>query len=159
MVLLTRMLSRITPENSPSLWMTLNAFCFGFATFLLVVAFLSDDDRPVKMFAKQSFLLFNFTTTIVWCMQAGLNILDTDVSRISRYQRIELAVAAYFLIDSTVVLLQWKFKKQKMSLVDLDTGINFIVYGTRLVDQILTQRKRHEYEATTSQHDESLQAT
>lgn len=116
------------------------------------MTFLVDGFPAVKMFVKQSSLWFNFTVTAVWCTKAGLNLWETETRTVAWTQKVELAIAAYLVIESTILLIQWKYKKEHISRVGLNAAVNFIVYGVALIKGIRAQRKQNEYDViATSQ--------
>lgn len=145
-MLIPSKLHGISPNNAPRLWMAVNALCFTYSTFILIMTFLVNGFPAGKMFVKQSSLWFNFTVTAVWCTKAGLNLWETEVRPVAWAQKVELAIAAYLVIESTILLIQWKYKKEHISRVGLNAAINFIVYGAALIKEFRAQRKQNEYD-------------
>lgn len=118
-------------------WAVVNAFCLVASVVLLSLIVFCADDRPGKMLAKQSYLFYNLLTTVVWCWEVSLNL-----QRIHRQQQrqqstallrwttyLELLFAVYFCGDSIKVLVDWKYKKQSMTLIVIDLVVNMIGYS------------------------------
>ena len=126
-------------------------------------------------FAQQTYLVYNFTTTIVWCIEAFFNSYvlyyqhrerqtnphgDIPTSKkLSTY--VEWIVAIYFLLDSLHELYKWKFTKQDIDVITISVVITFVVYLYRLVQDYPIIQTRYtlgyQYQVEQEQQDQQEQ--
>lgn len=124
---LESLLQSWTPKNSPVPWITVNVLCFASSAALFLVTLIAEDDSQYRIFAKQSYLFWNFSTTVVWCVEVGLRVYASR-REVKLQQRIELAVAAYFTTDSAILLHKFKVKKEDIDVVLFEVAINTLAY-------------------------------
>lgn len=129
--------------RSPYFWLSANSVCLLFSLLDIVLIALGPD-RPGDHFARQFYLIYNFLTSIIWCLDIGCGVfgnvredLDRDgksSEKESKRRKImaygELLVAVYFLLDSLIVVIKWKMPKHDHTEGMLvDCIINAIAYA------------------------------
>lgn len=147
--------------RSPYFWLTTNSFCLIFSLLDIVLIALGPD-RPGDHFARQFYLMYNFLTSAIWCLDIGcgvfgnvredLNRDNESSTKESKKRRImaygELFVAVYVLLDSLVVVIKWKMPKHDHTggmLVDCIINAFAYTFATyTLASTIIRDRKQSE---------------
>ena len=110
--------------RSPSFWLAANAACLVFSLINIVLIALGPE-RPGDHCARQFYLIYNFLTSTIWCLDIGcgvfgdvreeLNMRNDSSDKDSKRRKFmaygELIIAVYFLLDSLVVVIKWKMPK------------------------------------------------
>lgn len=114
------------PEKSPVKWLIVNSICF-LSSLILFIEFLyssvlskingneTNEGEDVSLKIEELYIVWVFLTTAIWCVEACLNAaLEKYEKRgIQKSTVVELVLAAYFLLDSLVLLFQWKLQGSK----------------------------------------------
>ena len=108
--------------NEP-FWLSANSLCLVLSLLDIVLIALGPD-RPGDYFARQFYLVYNFLTSMIWCLDIGCGVFGNvreDLNREDSSEKEsmrrkttaygELIVAVYFLLDSLVVVIKWKMPK------------------------------------------------
>ena len=132
-----------SPKRHPRGWLVVNLVCLvaSLALAANIVLFFRDDPelRPV---GAALYLLYNFTTTLIWCVEIGLTAWEQQaefsssssswLSRLLRNTtwpvRLELIVAVYFFADSLHLLWKWRLTKNKLEAGLWDAMIGSVAY-------------------------------
>ena len=110
--------------RSPYFWLSANSFCLLFSLLNIVLIALGPV-RPGDHFARRFYLIYNFLTSSIWCLGIGCGVFgnvredlngddessDKEVKKRKIIAHGELIVAAYFLLDSLIVVIKWKMPK------------------------------------------------
>ena len=59
--------------RSPYFWLSANSFCLLFSLLNIVLIALGPD-RPGDHIARQFYLVYNFLTSIIWCLDIGCGV-------------------------------------------------------------------------------------
>ena len=144
------------PSQSPRTWLGINAFYFLYSlliSFYIVISLRETGERPG---AFGGYLVWNFSTTIIWCLEAGLESLwifettgmaaqeenEGDEGPTSPWWHklasldyaanvVELLLAMFYVVVSSTLLWEWKIKNQNVedSLFDVVTNLTFYFYA------------------------------
>ena len=87
------------PEQHPFTWTLVNAVLFVWSATILFEILSSWEGPLTRRYGQRLYLVWNFFTTVVWCLEAGL-IVCYHRAVASKVDVIQLVVAAYFLVDS-----------------------------------------------------------
>lgn len=126
------------PDQSPLAWTCINLFCLVWSLILVFDIFLVEEDLEDRPGAAAMYLVWNFGTTAVWCVEVGLQQVGYHASchddknhgtffinnhgddgggtqrtrfklLLDRWVRwIELGLAVFFLVDSMMLLYKWR---------------------------------------------------
>ena len=137
-------LKQWVPRLSPTRWFIINECLLFYTLAQFSIIVMSVKDSGTKPTVAASYILWNFSTTIVWCFESGLEswwIIRTgalsmvdpenekDLSSITVLAYlIELSVAFYFLFDSIIFLLEWQVTTQDKTSSLFDVALNSAIY-------------------------------
>jgi hypothetical protein len=135
-------LKQWVPSLSPTRWFIINECLLFYTLAQFSIIVMSVKDSGAKPTVAASYILWNFSTTIVWCFESGLEswwIIRTgalsmvdpekDLSSITVLAYIiELSVALYFLFDSIIFLLEWQVTTQDKTSSLFDVTLNSAIY-------------------------------
>ena len=137
--------------RSPYFWLSANFACL-LLSLLDIVLIALGPDRPGEHVARQFYLVYNFLTSIIWCLDIGCGVFGNVREDLERRKIIaygELIVVVYFLLDSLVVVIKWKMPKHDHTDgMLIDCIINAFAYAFAtytLVSTIVRDRKQSEY--------------
>jgi hypothetical protein len=119
------------PEKAPVTWTALNVACLVSSILLLCDIIFAQADISERSFALHSYLVWNFSTTVVWCAEIGLSFLNPGPPTLE--QKVELGLAVVFTIDSLRLLIKWKIKHQDIEEALWDVLLNMVSYGYLLI--------------------------
>ena len=129
---------KLAPANSPSLWLCINFVCCLWSV-LLVVSILSTMSPLNRLEGTQLYFIWNFGTTLVWCIEAGLNgyyarqhQLSNTNSRFPWTSVLEVALAIYFTADSIHLFRKWLKPDQDIEGELADTIVSTLAYAYQL---------------------------
>mmetsp|Transcript_18177 Transcript_18177/g.42082 ORF Transcript_18177/g.42082 Transcript_18177/m.42082 type:complete len:194 (-) Transcript_18177:128-709(-) len=109
-------LKRWAPQNSPLLWVIVNANLLGYSLFLLLATWDGFHNPNVALFAKRSYLIYNFISCFAWCLQVGLNEWNSrtgDRKNIwSLRAELSLAIAIWTL--TMISLYNWRIRHRPL---------------------------------------------
>ena len=100
----TYKISSCIPSVNPLEWFFVNTFLVAYSTVLcmhIVLAIRNVGERPA---ATASYLIYNFATTVVWCLEAGLeswHIIGTTSTSSSPQPSLEDVNETNHSIDSS----------------------------------------------------------
>ena len=184
---------RLTPDQNPLFWLIVNSICCAYSLQLLLVIFFNaqymndvDDDGDIvddnnpndssspsrsssngMAFAQQTYLLYDLTTTIVWCTEASLNTffrgnssstadhnggddsgggVSLVVSIVTSQQfsnYVEWILALYFVSDSLNEVYKWKFKSQETEVMTIAVILTFVGYLYKVIQEYPIIHKRY----------------
>mmetsp|Transcript_15864 Transcript_15864/g.18083 ORF Transcript_15864/g.18083 Transcript_15864/m.18083 type:complete len:184 (-) Transcript_15864:102-653(-) len=141
------------PSRNPSKWIIINLSLLLYSliiSFSIVVALRENDEKPT---AATLYLVWNFSTTLAWCIETGLeswwsydtycNISTSTLPGDSEFsnrttlqiwwkekkeEMIELVLAIYFLIGSSMILWKLNIKKENVEEELNDVAISILAY-------------------------------
>jgi hypothetical protein len=137
------------PSRAPLKWLVVNLVCWVASLVLLAHLLLSlllwevDHDDSLAPFAASLYLLWNFSTTVVWCAESGLKWLEqrvlvttslpttttTTTPLVSGWaQALEVVVALYFLVDSIHLLIKWRLQEDDLEANLLEASVASLAY-------------------------------
>jgi hypothetical protein len=145
---LAMLVANWAPSRAPLKWLAVNLVCWVASLVLLAHLLLSlllwevEGDASLKPVAASLYLIWNFSTTVVWCVESGLKFLEQQhvlapTSRPSSSSqplgsgwalRLEVAVAIYFLADSIHLLIQWRLRDDDLEANLLEASVSSLAY-------------------------------
>mmetsp|Transcript_25978 Transcript_25978/g.36617 ORF Transcript_25978/g.36617 Transcript_25978/m.36617 type:complete len:175 (+) Transcript_25978:35-559(+) len=137
-------LAGFVPEKNPPFWIVVNGLCLLFSVVLLVLILIAEEESRGKKFAKRCYLLYDFVTTLVWCVEVGL-IVWYHGNASSWERRIELLLASYFVPESSYALYRSKVKKQDLNTIFLTVVLSLLAYLYVLVETIKKYARRNDF--------------
>jgi len=142
----------LTPGGNPLLWIIINFLVVLYSIFLLFAVgyYVADEGREALRFANQSYLWYDFLTTIVWVLETFLgaaSLLTTaqDESEERNFKNISISallifhfvVSIFFLVDSFNTLITWKWKKEDTVVDAIWVVINLVAYIVALIETVV----------------------
>ena len=144
---LDEVLEKWSPPQAPVLWILLNSCCCFAAALVFFLATLDKHMEEVKEF----YLVYNVVICTVWLLEVGLYIRytpqeDEQQKHCSWWWQhwLELAVAAYFVVDCAVEAFEWQLMEISAWNIYLDTGVDFVFFVYYLAFAIRTLIMRRE---------------
>jgi hypothetical protein len=122
---------RIAPERRPARWLVVNLIFAAVSLAVLLDSFLSMHDALARRVAGQVFLIYDVTTTAVWCLEVSLALLDRRVSGKTLCWWplwIEICLALVFFWTSIQWLMAWQVQDVPMVSNLLDAALNTVAY-------------------------------
>ena len=124
------------PEESHRVWTIINNIFAITGCFLVLDLILAQGDVSERPFASGFYVLFNFSTCLVWVVESGLSFTYQHfhlVQRTAWYTKLELIIAVYFAVTTFVALWTWKVDNGKMaqqatSLWEVALDTSFYIY-------------------------------
>jgi hypothetical protein len=115
---------RCVPEFNPFPWIVINALCCAWSVWLIYA--LHDTDTPrERILGTHLYLIWNFVTTIMWCVEVGLIVSYSSPSWV---RKVELVLAFYFMIEALQVAKDWKEPDNQIWLEYFDLSLNSLAY-------------------------------
>ena len=133
-----------SPRKARKLWIWINTICLVWSLLLFVDIFCTLG--PLKRLGHtQDYLVWSFVTTIVWVLEAGLNIFEMQESQDRNlfdflyFQTakdvgvfVEFLAAVYFLVVSANLFIVWHKAESDVGGQTLDTTISSLAYAYEL---------------------------
>ncbi len=130
---------KFAPSNLPAPWAVINMVLFLWSLILFVeISTSSSLDGPgYRLEDTRLYFVWNFGTTIIWCLEVTLTVLaraDDENWQDSWPITMELLLAIYFTFDSIYAFRKWnKAHGEKPEAELFDTAISTIAYLYLLV--------------------------
>ncbi|CAB9520983.1 expressed unknown protein [Seminavis robusta] len=156
--LLLEAVMQLTPGKNPLLWVIINAFVVMYSLYLLLLVanYAADDTRKALRLADQSYLVYDFSTTIIWVVETFLGvatIVGEGRKECWKFSipasMLHVLVSLFFLWDSYATLDKWKWRQEDI-IVDMFWVImNLMAYLVVLAETtyhfVQLRRRRHQY--------------
>lgn len=177
-----RLLRECSPHFHPHRWIAINCTILIWSTILLARIWKStesqNDDEKTRI--EFSYLVYNFGTCVVWLNEVFFNVLDhkryldsregfggeesllQPIHKVERTKNevialwIEVALAAYFFVDSTSIAVHLSRKQihREAKGMTFDVCINVAAYGFMVYRQFVHWKTSEQNNGNT-QHDSS----
>lgn len=122
-------LKSLSPSNIPLPWLFINFGCFVVSIVLLFLAFLHPLAKEERVVRKM-YLIYNLLTTAIWSAEVFLPTMEHERFWHAGWKtNLELFLAVYFLLDSIVIIIEWKMKKNHTTEMEADLLINVLAYS------------------------------
>lgn len=147
--------SKFAPSNIPGLWDFVNAFFFLWSLLLALELSMSGDGSHYRLENTRLYFIWNFSTTITWCLEVTLTVLaraDDENWQDSWPITMELLLAIYFSFDSINAFRNWKSGRGESPETELfDASISTIAYLYLLIkarpwSRYCSRTRRENYE-------------
>lgn len=156
----------LTPGRNPLLWIIINSFVvlYSLALLLLVAFYAEDEGKWALRMANQSYLVYDFSTTIIWVAETILGaatVIDaTTAARAKRRKQsgkqhhsaaiiheepwkfslpasiLHVIIALFFLLDSFMTLVTWKWRKEDIVVDAMWVVLNLAAYTLVLLETL-----------------------
>lgn len=160
--IVSQWLATMTPKRRPRLWIAINSLALIASILLLGITIYTDDDSRAVELADQYYLVYNFGTTIIWCLESALSAFAVVVPN-SNNRRIEsgtsetnesaapddkkkrfqsllviaqFALAFYFVGESIVLLWRWKWEQEDIGIIFSVVVLNCVAYSIALASTV-----------------------
>ena len=120
-----------SPAVQPHPWFIINLICCGASVTVLLDVFLSMHKVRAQMMAEELFLVYNCTSTAIWCLQMILTVLERRVTAqcLTWPVRLEVCLALFFFYDSVQLISAWRVHDDEVARQDLMSAlINTVAY-------------------------------
>ena len=124
----------LVPAKNPSFWTYVNAILCIWSVVLVYMILVTAEGVVERRFGEQLYLIWNFATTAVWCLEIGLTVWYHYPQISTWSERIQLAVAVYFLFDSIQLFRKWLNPEKDIDEELLDVLISSFSYLWVLVE-------------------------
>jgi hypothetical protein len=115
------------PAAMPKTWFCIDAVCAAFSLVLLLLNSASSA-KDVRS-ARECFIVYNFLTCVIWCVEVGLPVLAHGTKILQgTFVKLEMFAALYFLVDGTRTVVRWRLKHDYASDMDWTVSFNLVLY-------------------------------
>ena len=114
-----------SPAVQPHSWLVINLLCCGASVTVLLDVLLSLHKARAQVIAEELFLVYNCTSTAIWCLQTMLTILQrwaTDQC-LNWPIRLEVCLALFFFYDSIQLISAWRVHDDEVARQDLRNSL------------------------------------
>ena len=163
------------PSQSPQKWFIINTLCFLYSLASCIELVRSFRDLGERPPATANYIIYNFSTTIAWCLEAGfeswwsykiekeervsspLSVSPSPswwhtLSNSAHFTNIaELAAAVFFLFDSADLLWTWKIKGQDVKELLYGVVLNLLFYLYAMIRDFVRLHQRPTTDSTSGQ--------
>ena len=121
---------RLAPERQPMQWLLINLLWAGASVTILIDTLLSIHHARARIFAEELYLLYNTTSTAVWCFETCLTVLERRVTQqpLTWPIRIDVCLVLVFFWNSIQCIMAWQVRDVVMSNNAYDTLLNTVAY-------------------------------
>jgi hypothetical protein len=144
-------LRSLTPSSHPLIWAFVNGVCLTISALLLCIDLYAEEYSKAIKLADKSFIVYDFGTTAVWCVEISLKALFPEQeSRSMSLLLFELVLAVYFVEDTATVLYKWQWKNQEIEIILINVIVNLVGYLVEFIDCLKGYKKRCGYQAVAA---------
>lgn len=174
-----RLLRECSPHYHPYRWLGVNCVILFWSAILLVeiLATIGSHNDDEKTGIEWNYLLYNFGACAVWLIEVFFNVLDwrgyfdsregvgeesllQPIQKVERSKRgvialwIELGFAAYFSIDSTLIVVHLSRKQihRQAEGMTFDVCLNMVAYAFMVYWQFVDWRESGQNSGQASEH-------
>lgn len=125
------------PSLNPQRWLVMNVILVWFSSIILIIEIENPGENGLSL-AAESYIIYNFGTTIIWCFEAGFESWWSIRTRTMSQKDLftwkvffivaEVVVAVFFLVDSCVLFWKWKIVGFDIVSSSYDILANLIFY-------------------------------
>ena len=120
-----------SPAVQPHPWLVINLLFCGASVTILLDVLLSLHKARAQVIAEELFLVYNCTSTAIWCLQMVLTVLERRVTEqcLTWPIRLEVCLALFFFYDSVQLISAWRVHDDEVARQDLRSSlINTFAY-------------------------------
>ena len=114
-----------SPAVQPHTWLVINLLCCGASVTVLLDVLLSLHKVRAQVIAEELFLVYNCTSTAIWCLQTILTILYRRASErcLNWPIRLEVCLALFFFYGSVQLISAWHVHDDDVARQDLRSSL------------------------------------